>query len=192
MKILTLGLMALVFQGDEAARRAAFEKEFKDKDAAKRVDAVKKLAGSQEEKTLTLLAGALKDPANEVKKAAAETIEAITDGGGVAIANLCTILVDKKQDQSVRLACAKALGKARYRTQPIQAMIETISNISNKEKELFEFGANVTEVLEKYTGEKFLREKVTPQLWQNWWDENKDKIKKEDDAKRAEYKKTKK
>ena len=71
-------------------------------------------------------------------------------------------------------------------------MIDTISNISNKDRELFEFGANVTEVLETYTGEKFGRDKRTPELWQNWWDETKDKIKKEDDAKREEYKKSQK
>jgi hypothetical protein len=191
MKEIALWLAALAAQ-DEAARRAAFEKEFKDKDAAKRVEAVRKLAGAQEEKTLGLLAGALKDAANDVKKAVAETIEASTDGGGVAIAPLCAILVSKKEDPAVRLACAKALGKARYRTQPILAMIETISNISNKERDLFEFGANVTEVLEKYTGEQFGREKRTPELWSNWWDENKEKIKKEDDAKREEYKKSQK
>jgi HEAT repeat protein len=188
----TLAAVFALLGADEAALRDAFSREFKAKDAAKRVEAVKKLSGAKEEKSLLLLAGALKDPDKLVKKAAAEAIGAGEDAGGVAVKELCAVLVSKEEDPEARLACARALGKARYRTDAIDAMINAISNILNTERHLHQFGADVTEVLEKMTGENFKREKVTPQLWQNWWKDNKEKIKQEDEKKREEYKKAQK
>ena len=88
---MVLLLLTLLLR-DEAALRTAFEKEIKAKDAAKRVEAVKKLAGSKEEKTIEHLVKILKDPALEVRKAAAETLEGSTDGAGKAIKPLGDIL----------------------------------------------------------------------------------------------------
>ncbi len=177
---------------DEKALRDAFTKEIKVKDAAKRVEAAKKLAGAKEEETIALLAAHLKDAAKEVQLAVAETLEGAEDSGGVAIKPLAAVLNDKKADPDVRLACAKALAKAKYKADPIAAMIEAISNISNEEKHLFKFGADATGVLNGFAGQDFGRGKLTPGLWEKWWGENKEKLKKEDEAKLAEYKKSRK
>lgn len=188
----TLTLCALVLfvpARDENALRETFAKEFKAKDAAKRVEAVKKLAGAKEEKTIALLASHAKDEAKEVQIAVAETIEGCTDAGGAAIKPLCAVLVDKKEEPEVRLACAKALGKAHYKADAIEALIDMISGITNADKNLFSTGAAVTEVLNGVAGQKFGQGKETPALWQQWWTENKAKVQKEDAAKKEEYKK---
>jgi hypothetical protein len=189
----TLALVALaLFLPDESALREAFQKEIKASDPAKRVEAVKKLAGAKEEKTLELLAGSVKDGAKEVQVAAAETVAGCDDGGGVAIKSLCAVLVDKKAAPEARVACAKALGKARYKTDAIDAMIEMISGLTNADKNLFKPGADITAVLNQVAGQDYGFGKETPALWQEWWKENKAKVKKEDDAKREEYKKSQK
>ncbi len=188
----TLAAVLTLFLADEAALRDAFAKEFKAKDAAKRIEAVKKLAGSKEEKSILLLAGALKDADKGVRKAAAETIEGCTDEGGAAIKPLSVVLANKQEGPDVRLACAKALGKAKYKVEPIQVLIDTISGISNQDRELFEFGSSVTGVLEEFAGDKFGRDKRTAELWQNWWKDNLAKTKQEDDKRREEYKKSQK
>jgi hypothetical protein len=94
--------------------------------------------------------------------------------------------MDAKEDPAVRLAASKALAKSPYKHDPIDAMIKTISSITNKDRELFKFGADVTVVLELKAGEQFSRTKETPMLWQGWWGENREKLKKEDEKKRAE------
>jgi len=177
---------------DEKALRDAFQKEIRAKDAAKRVEAAKTLAGAKEEETIALLAGHLKDAAKEVQLAVAETLEGAEDSGGAAIKPLAAVLVDKKADPDVRLACAKALAKAKYKADPTAAMIQAISTISNEEKHLFKFGSDATKVLNKFAGEDFGEGKLTPGLWEKWWAENKEKLKKEDEAKLAEYKKSRK
>ena len=185
-------LCALVQARDEAKLRAEFSAEFKSKEAAKRVEALKKLERCTEEKTIEALAGGLKDPEKEVKKTAADVIATCTDGAGAAIKALCAALVDKKEDPDVRYACAKALAKARYKTEAVNAMIDTISGIENSDRHLHEFGKNVTVLLEGVTGESFSYGKTTPGLWQFWWKENRPKYEKADETKRAEYKKEKK
>jgi hypothetical protein len=95
-------LIATVLLRDEAALRDAFAKEIKAKDAAKRVEAVNKLSGAKEEKTIELLVKHLKDSALEVRKSVVETIENSTDGAGKAIKPLGDILVDKKEDLDLR------------------------------------------------------------------------------------------
>src|SRR5437867_3538299 len=106
-------LFLALLSRDEAELREAYSKGIQEKETSKRVEAVKKLAGSKEEKTLALLAAGLKDPAKEVRKAVAETLEGCDDGGGAAIKPLGELLADKKVDPDLRLACAKALCHAR-------------------------------------------------------------------------------
>ena len=188
-----MGILVAAFLAsgaDESARRGAFEKEFQSKEAAQRVEALKKLAGAKESKTLELLARGLKDAAKEVRLAAAETLEGCTDGGGVAVKALCAGVTDPKEDPAVRLACAKALAKSPYQHDPIDAMIKAICSISNKDRDLFKFGSDVTGVLEARTGEtSFGRGKETPMLWQGWWKENEPRLKKEDEQHRKEFEK---
>jgi hypothetical protein len=184
-----LALVALL-GADEAALREAFETGMKAVEPAKRVEAAKKLAGATEEKTVALLAGRLKDESKEVRLAVAAALEGATDGAGAAIKPLAAILVDKHDDPDVRFACAKALAKSAYKHGPTHAMIETISNISNEDRNLHKFGANVTEILNKFTGEDFGKGKLTPGLWEQWWDDNKAKLEKEDAARLKEYRKS--
>jgi len=188
--ILILGVLPQ--DKDEGKLRAAFAKEFKAKEAAKRIEAAKKLEGCKEEKTLEALAVGLKDLEKDVKIAVANAIATCTDEGGAAIKPVGAALVNKQENPDVRYACARALAKAHYKTEAVDLLLETINGISNKDRDLFEFGKNVTVVLEGFTGEKFGYEKVTPQLWDNWWKETKAKYQKDDEEKRKKYKETKK
>jgi hypothetical protein len=176
---------------DESKLRAEFAQAFKAKETAKRVEALKKLEGAKEEKTVEAVAGGLKDPEKDVKKAAAEVLATCQDGAGAAIKPLCASLVNKTEDPDVRYACAQALAKAPYKTEAVAAMIDTISGIENKDRHLHVFGKNVTVVLEGVTKESFDYGKNTPHLWQEWWKENKPKYEKADETKRAEHKKSK-
>lgn len=171
---------------DESALREEFKRAFRDSAPERRVEAVRKLASSQEEETVALLAGALKDPAKEVRRAAAAALETARDQTGVAIKPLCALLVNKEEDPGVRYACAKALGKAHYKYEPIEALIRTISEITPQDRHLFDFGANVTDVLNGMAGEDFGKDRRTPELWQNWWEENRDRLRKEDEVRREE------
>lgn len=177
---------------DEAKLRTDFESGFKAKEAARRIAALKKLEGCKEEKTLQALAGALKDTEKEVRKSAAGTIGTCTDGAGAAIKALCAALVDKKEEPEVRYACAQALAKARYKTEAVGALIDTISGIENTDRHLHVFGKDVTVVLEGVTKETFDYGKNTPYLWQSWWKETRPKYEKEDEMKRTEYGKERK
>ena len=185
--LLLIGLLAR----DEAALRTAFEKEIKAKDAAKRAEAVKKLAGSKEEKSIELLVKSLKDPAVEVRKAAAETLEGSTDGAGHAIKPLGEILVDKKADLALRTACAKALSKARYKSEAFPHFYQTISSIEPEERQFFKFGAEVTGILDVYVGKSFGATKTTAERWSEWWTDNQKALKEEDEKKHKEWKEKK-
>jgi HEAT repeat protein len=184
---MVLLLLALLVR-DEAALRDAFAKDVKAKDAAKRVEAVKKLAGAKEEKTIDLLVKSLKDPAVEVRKAAAETIEGSTDGAGHAIKPLGEILVDKKADLEFRLACAKALRKARYKSEAFPFFYQTISTIEPEERQFFKFGAEVTGILDAYVGKSFGATKTTAERWSEWWTDNKKALTEEDEKKHKVWK----
>ena len=188
MKTALLFLATLLLR-DEAALRDAFAKEIKAKDAAKRVEALKKLAGAKEEKTVELLAHALKDAALEVRKAAAETLEGCTDGAGVAIKPLGEILVDKKADLDLRLACAKAIVKARYKSEAFPYLYKTISTIEPEERQFHKFGGQVTQLLDGYMGKSFGQLKTTAERWDEWWMDNKAALLKEDEKKHEEWKK---
>ena len=184
-------LLLTLFLRDEAALRTAFEKEIKAKDAPKRVEAVKKLAGSKEEKTIELLVKSLKDPAVEVRKAAAETIEGSTDGAGKAIKPLGEILVDKKADLELRLTCAKALSKARYKSEAFPLFYTTISSIEPEERQFHKFGEEVTGILDAYVGKSFGATKTTAERWSEWWTDNQKALKEEDEKKHKEWKEKK-
>jgi hypothetical protein len=191
MKLVLLILSALLAR-DEAALRDAFAKEIKSKDAEHRVEAVKKLAGTKEEKTVSLLVDSLKDPELTVRKAAAETLEGCTDGGGVAVKSLGEILVDKKADLELRMACAKALAKSRYKGQAFPYFYTTISSIEPDEPKFFKFGAQVTGILDKFAGKSFRADKTTSERWNEWWTDNKAQLLKDDEKLKEEWAREKK
>ena len=184
-------LIAAVLLRDEAALRDAFGKEIKAKEAAKRVEAVGKLAGAKEEKTIDLLVKSLKDPALEVRKAAAQALEGSTDGAGKAIKPLGDILVDKKDDLDLRLMCAKALSKARYKSEAFPFFYTTISSIERDERQFHQFGADVTKILDGYAGKSFGQDKATAERWSEWWADNQKALKEEDAKKHKEWKEKK-
>jgi hypothetical protein len=191
MKPLLLILAALLAR-DEAALRDAFAKEIKAKDAKHRVEAVKKLAGAKEEKTIELLVHSLKDPELPVRKAAAETIEGAADGGGTAIKALGEILIDKKEDLDFRMACAKSLGKARYKSYAFPYFYTTISSIESTERQFHKFGADVTGIMDKFYGVHFPVDKNTAERWNEWWSDNKAQFQKDDEKLKEEWAKEKK
>ena len=184
-------LLLTLLLRDEAALRTTYEKEVKAKDAAKRVEAVKKLAGAKEEKSIDLLVKSLKDPATEVRKAAAETLEGSTDGAGKAIKPLGEILVDKKADLELRMACAKALAKARYKSEAFPHFYQTISTIEPEERQFHKFGADVTLILDGYVGKSFGLTKTTAERWSEWWTDNQKPLKEEDEKRHKEWKEKK-
>jgi len=183
--------IAAVLLRDEAALRDAFGKEIKAKEAPKRVEAVGKLSGAKEEKTIDLLVKSLKDPALEVRKAAAQALEGSTDGAGKAIKPLGDILVDKKDDLDLRLMCAKALSKARYKSEAFPFFYTTISSIEREERQFHQFGADVTKILDGYVGKSFGQDKTTAERWSEWWTDNQKALKEEDAKKHKEWKEKK-
>jgi len=185
-------LLAAGLLRDEAAIREAFDKEFKANDAKHRVEAVKKLSGVKEEKTIERLVHGLKDSDLEVRKATAETLEGATDGGGVAIKPLGEILVDKKEDLGLRKACAKALANARYKAEAFPFFYQTISSIDREETQFHRFGGEVTLLLDKYIGKSFGQGKETPERWSELWQDNQEALKKEDEKAREAWKKEQK
>lgn len=174
----------------EPQARSTFIREFKDKSVQGRDVAVRRLVGLKEDATLQLLAGALKDPETSIKKSTAEVILTCTDSAGATIRGLCGILVNKREDKDLRTACARALAKAEYKAEPIDAFIQTISGIGEQDKDLFAFGAECTKILGQLAGQDFGAGKDTPDKWKAWWKDNKPKITKEDQEKLAAYKKT--
>ena len=187
----TLLLISALLLRDEGALRSAFEKEIKAKDAAKRVEAVKKLAGVREEKSIDLLVRSLKDADLEVRKAAAQALEGSTDGAGKAIKPLGEILVDKKDDLELRMACAKALAKARYKSEAFPFFFKAISTIGREERQFHKFGADVTAVLDGYVGKSFGADKATTERWEEWWSDNQKALAAADEKARKEWKEKK-
>ena len=188
MSALLVAVVAVLL-GDEAALREAFAKEIQADAAAQRVAALKKLAGATEEKTLELIAASLKDKDLDVRKAAAEALEASTDGAGVAIKPLGAILVDKKEDLPLRLACAKALVKSPYKGEVFPLFLKTMSSIESAERHFHKFGFQVTELLNAYIGKSFGFDKDTAERWDEWWADNQAALKKEDVQKHEDWKK---
>ena len=177
-----MAILMLLVSADEGALRAALEKA---KDVAARVEALKKLAGAKEEASIDVLVKALKDPEKDVRKAAAETLETADDAKGKAAMSLGVLLNGKTEDVEVRLAAAKALGKSKFKAEALEALISCICSITNADRHLHKFGADVTAVLNKFSGQDFGAGKQTPMLWEQWWADNKEKLRKEDEKKRA-------
>ncbi|HVR86477.1 MAG TPA: hypothetical protein VMU54_19295 [Planctomycetota bacterium] len=182
-------IVGAILAGDEAALREAFAREIQAEAAAERARAVKKLSGASQEKTILLIAASLRDKELEVRKAAAEALEASTDGAGVAIPPLGEILVDKKEDLGLRLACAKALVKSRYKSEVFPYILKTISSIDSEERQFHKFGYEVTSLLDAYAGKSYGADKLTCERWEEWWTDNQSALKK-DDAKAHERWKT--
>jgi hypothetical protein len=189
---LMLAFAVLGLLRDESALRAAFAKDFKAKEAEQRAAAAKKLAGAKEEATVQALLAGLKDPEKPVRQATAEALESCEDGAGHAIRPLAAVLTSKAEDPAVRLAAAKAIVKAKYRHDSTDALIRTICSITPKDDALFQFGADVTGLLNAFTGENFGKGKQTPMLWEQWWEDHKDQLAKDDAAKKKEYEASKK
>lgn len=154
--------------------------------AADDVDALKKLAGTKDPKEIQVLVKALKSKEKDVRKAAVETLETVDDSKGLAIKPLGAVLNDKAEDVGVRYGAAKALGKAKFKHDALEALITCITSITNKDRDLHKFGADVTDVLNAFSGEDFGKGKQTPSLWEQWWADEKEKIKAEDAKKRAQ------
>lgn len=191
MMLVVLMLSALTLR-DESSMREAFDKGMASKDAKHRAEAVKTLAGSKEQKSIEKLVTGLKDAELDVRKAAAEALEASTDGGGVAIQSLGEILSDKKQDLALRLACAKALGKTRYKAAAFPHFYKTISTIERDETQFHRFGADVTIILGKLMGKDYGLSKETAERWSEWWEDNQAALKKEDEKTLEAWKKEQK
>ncbi len=177
-----LAILSLLLPADEAALRAAVETA---KDAAARVEALRKLAGAKEETSIDLLVKSLKDPEKDVRKAAVEALETAEDAKGKAVAPLGAVLNGKAEDLEVRLGAAKALAKAQFKAGALEAMITCICSISNAERGLHKFGGDVTRLLNKLSGQDFGVGKQTPMLWEQWWADNKEKLRQEDEKKRS-------
>lgn len=188
MSAILLAIAAVLLR-DEAALREAFGKEIQAEAPAQRVAALKKLAGATEEKTVALIAASLKDQDLGVRKASAETLEASTDGAGVANKPLGEILLDKKDDLNLRLACAKALVKSRYKAEVFPILHKTISSIESDERQFHKFGYEVTQLLNAYVGKSFGADKDTCERWEEWWTDNQVALKKEDAKRREDWKK---
>ncbi len=186
---MTLLLMALILCRDEAALREAFDKDFASKEAKHRSEAVKKLAGAKEEKSIECLLRGLKDADLEVRKASAESIEKSTDGGGLAVKALGEILVDKKEDLGLRKACAKALATSRYKGEAFPFFFKTITSIDRDEVQFHKFGGEVTVILDTFIGKSFGQGKETPERWTEWWQDNQETLKKDDEKVREAWKK---
>jgi hypothetical protein len=184
-----LWALAAVLLGDEAALREAFAREIQSESAPERARAVRKLAGTAEEKTIELVAARLKDKELEVRKAAAETLEASTDGAGVAIRPLGEILVDKKDDLDLRLACAKALAKSRYKSEVFPFFHKTMSSIESEERQFHKFGFQVTQLLDAVMGTSYGAGKETCERWEEWWTDHQAELKKEDARRHESWKK---
>lgn len=165
---------------DEAALRTEFEKGFKAPEPEARVAALSKFHGVAEEKSLKLLAGALKDAVKEVRQAAAMALETVKDSRGVTIAALGKVLNQKDEALEVRLACAKALVKSPLQVEPIRLLLDCMGGIGQKEQQLHKFGADVTGLLDKRVGKSFNADKTTVERWEDWFKDNQERLKAED------------
>lgn len=191
MTTLTLLATLLLCQGGvEGTKREQFSKDYKDKDSAKRADAVWRMSGCSEEVSIQLLVPVFKDPAMEVRKAIAGVLAECTDHSGATIKPLCAWLLNKKEESALRLQCAKTLRQGEYRAEAIDALIQTISGIGEAEKDLYQFGADCTKILGELAGQDFGTGKETPDKWKTWWKLNQAKIVKEDQLKLAAWKKS--
>lgn len=188
--LMSAGLLFQDGQSNEAVLREAFARDFKDRNPAKRVEAVRKLHALHEEKTLLALAGAMTDPAVEVRKAAAEVIGSCADVSGSTIKGLCFTLKNKKEDKDVRAECAKAFKTVQYKAEAIDALIQTIGSISKQDKDLFAFGAECTATLNWLASQDFGAGEETPDKWKKCWSENKARIIRDDQEKLAAYRKS--
>jgi len=176
-------------EGDEAALREAFDKEFTSKEPKHRAEAVRKLSGAKEEKSIECLVRGLKDADLDVRKTTAEAIEKSSDEAGVAIKALGEILVDKKEDLGLRKACAKALATSRYKGEAFPYFLQTITSIDREEVQFHKFGGEVTVVLDKFIGKSFGQGKETAERWTEWWQDNQEALRKEDEKVREAWKK---
>ncbi|HVE42033.1 MAG TPA: HEAT repeat domain-containing protein [Planctomycetota bacterium] len=182
MLLLTV-LLALAQEGgrsNEPLLRDVFAKEFKDKDPIRRLEAVRRLSSQSEEKTILLLADALRDPDLGVRKAVIETIASCTDRTGAGIKPLCAILVNKKEDKGLRIACAKALSTAKVKAEAFDALVQAITSIGDLEKDIQPFVSECTRTLSWLSGQDFGGGKEAPEKWKKWWADSKARITKED------------
>jgi HEAT repeat protein len=182
--VLLLSVLLILAQdagrSNEPLLRDVFVKEFKDKDPIRRLEAVRRLSSQSEEKTILLLADALRDPDPVVRKAVVETMASCTDRTGAGIKPLCAVLLNKKEDKGVRIACAKALSSVQIKADAIDGLVQAITSIGDLEKDIQAFVSECTRTLSWLTGQDFGGGKETPEKWKKWWADNKARITKED------------
>jgi hypothetical protein len=172
----TIAMALLAALADEAGLRAAVEKA----DVSGKAAAVAALKGAKEEKSLLVLAGALKDPSKEVRKAAAAALGETPDPKGASLPALRERLLEKSEEPGLRLLCAKAIARSPYREAPIRALLDCMAGISNQDKHLHEFGAEVAGILDRLAGKSFGADKLTVEKWENWFTDNLERLKAED------------
>jgi hypothetical protein len=115
-----------------------------------------------------------------VRKAVVETMASCTDRTGAGIKPLCAVLLNKKEDKGVRIACAKALSSVQIKADAIDGLVQAITSIGDLEKDIQAFVSECTRTLSWLTGQDFGGGKETPEKWKKWWADNKARITKED------------
>lgn len=181
--LLTLAL--LLAQVDESPRRDIFSKIFKDPNPERRVEALRTLQSAQEPKTVALVIAALKDPALKVRVAAAEVLGTAADPDAAAIKPLCDLLRSTKEDASARLAAARSLVAMPYRHDAIDAMIGAVEKAPES---LYNFAAELSNLLKSLTGQDFGAGKGAGAKWRSWWSSQANRVLREDAEKRSKRK----
>ena len=172
-------LALLAAQAEEAPRRDAFSKAFKEKDPERRVEALRTLGSAKEGKTVALAIAALKDPSPKVRTAAAEVLGTARDPDAAAIRPLCDVLRASKEDAGVRLAAARSLVAMPYRHDAIDALIAALAS---PPAESTNFAADVANLLSSLSGQDF---GASLPKWRAWWAERRNGVSREDAEKRA-------
>ena len=103
-----------------------------------------------------------------VRKAVVETMASCTDRTGAGIKPLCTILLNKKEDKGVRIACAKALSSVQIKADAIDGLVQAITSMGDLEKDIQAFVSECTRTLSWLTGQDFGGGKETPEKWKNF------------------------
>ena len=191
LALVVAGLLVSAQEGrsNESLLREVFAREIKDKDPVRRLEAVRRLSSQSEEKTILLLGDALRDPEILVRKAVVDTIASCTDRTGVGIKPLCGSLLNKKEDKTVRIACAQALHTVQVKAEAIDALIQAITSIGDLEKDIQAFVSACTRTLGWLSGQDFGGSKETPEKWKKWWADNKARITREDQEKLGVFRK---
>ncbi len=151
-----------------------------------KADAVFMLRGLQEPESLRVIAGLLGDGADEVRRNACRVMAETVDPDAYFVKPLTGALNDKSQ--AVRIAAAHALSTAKVKAKAIHALLYAFQTAQEKEPHGNELSDQIHEALMELTGQKFGKgedPKTNLQAWLKYWQENKKRIKEDDEAYRA-------